>query len=86
MVRLFRPGAQDAESARLQTYQRLCRLYERQGRTAPEFLGRDELGALSPATWRGLFVSGELDAVPELIAAEPVIEPANDTDWWKQNV
>ena len=66
MVRLFRPDANDAESVRLATYKRLCRLYDRQGKTAPEFLGRDELAALDPDVWRGLFLCGEQEAVPDL--------------------
>lgn len=85
MVRLFRPDANDAESARLQAYRRLNRAYERQGKTAPEFLGVAELAALDPDTWRGLFLSGEADAVPELFARtvtaaepEPIDTEADD--------
>ena len=83
MVRLFRRDASDAESARLQTYRRLCRTYERQGKTAPEFLGVSELSALDPDTWRGLFLEGEADAVPELFVTIPA---DNADDWWNQNV
>ena len=83
MVRLFRRDANDAESVRLQHYKRLSRSYERLGKVAPEFLGANELAALEPDTWRGLFLEGEVEAVPELF--QPVIVPANDdNDWWSQ--
>lgn len=83
MVRLFRPDTDDAESVRLTQYKRLCRLYERQGKTAPEFLGLAEVQALEPDVWRGLFLCGEHEAVPELF--QPVIVPAmDDNDWWSQ--
>ena len=81
MVRLFRRDASDAESARLQTYRRLCRTYERQGKTAPEFMGAAELAALDLDTWRGLFLAGEPDAVPDLFI-DRTPEPADD--WWSQ--
>lgn len=84
MARLFQPDTDDAESVRLAAYKKLCRLYERQGKTAPEFLGTAELQALEPDVWRGLFLCGEADAVPELfVVTTPA--PAPD-DWWKQNV
>lgn len=84
MVRLFLPDTDDAESVRLAAYKKLCRLYERQGKTAPEFLGTAELQALEPDVWRGLFLCGEADAVPELfVVTTPAPEP---DDWWKQNV
>lgn len=83
MVRLFRRDASDAESVRLPNYRRLCRSYERLGKTAPEFLGAAELAALDPDTWRGLFLEGEADAVPELFI---VTTPAEPDDWWNQNV
>lgn len=83
MVRLFRRDASDAESVRLPNYRRLCRSYERLGKTAPEFLGAAELAALDPDTWRGLFLEGEADAVPELFI---VTTPAEPDDWWTQNV
>ncbi|MCG3176913.1 MAG: hypothetical protein MOGMAGMI_01877 [Candidatus Omnitrophica bacterium] len=84
MVRLYLPDANDAESARLQTYRRLCRTYERQGKTAPEFLGTAELRALDAETWRGLWLSGEAEAVPELFT-RTAVKPAED-DWWTQHV
>lgn len=81
MVRLFRRDASEAESVRLQTYRRLCRAYERQGKTAPEFMGVTELAALDLDTWRGLFLAGEPDAVPDLFI-DRTPEPADD--WWSQ--
>lgn len=83
MVRLYRTDANDAESVRLQHYNRLSRLYQRQGKTAPEFLGLVELQALEPDVWRGLFLSGEADAVPELFAIAPA-QPVED--WWNERV
>lgn len=82
MVRLFRRDANDAESVRLQTYKRITRAYERQGKTAPEFLGADELSALDDTTWRGLFLAGEAEAVPELFDTKQPGTPADD--WWSQ--
>ena len=81
MVRLFRRDADDAESVRLPIYKRLSRSYERLGKVAPEFLGRDELAVLEPDTWRGLFLEGEAEAIPELFVTTPAIEP---DDWWSQ--
>ncbi len=78
MVRLFRADASEAESVRLQTYRRLNRCYERQGKTAPEFMGAAELAALDAETWRGLFLAGEADVVPELFVRS-VEPPADDT-------
>ena len=83
MVRLFRPDTNDAESVRLAAYKKLCRLYERQGKTAPEFLGLAEVQALEPDVWRGLFLSGEADAVPELFTVIETPEPPAD-DFWSQ--
>jgi len=83
MVRLFRRDADDAESVRLPIYKRLSRSYERLGKVAPEFLGAAELAALEPDTWRGLFLEGEADAVPELFDTKQPEPPAND-DWWSQ--
>lgn len=79
MVRLFLPDTDDAESVRLAAYKKLCRLYERQGKTAPEFLGTAELQALEPDVWRGLFLCGEADAVPELFVERAVV--AGESDW-----
>lgn len=70
MVRLFRRDASDAESVRLQHYKRLSRSYERLGKVAPEFLGAAELAALDPDTWRGLFLEGEDEAIPELFIVQ----------------
>lgn len=82
MVRLFQRDANDAESVRLARYRRLCRSYERIGKTAPEFLGTVELAALDDETWRGLFLAGEQDAVPELFIRKMPEPPADD--WWSQ--
>lgn len=79
MVRLFRRDANDAESVRLATYKRLCRLYERSGKTAPEFMGAGELSALEPDTWRGLFLAGEAETVPELFEVRAAV--ADESDW-----
>lgn len=76
MVRLFRRDANDAESKRLQDYKRLVRSYERIGKTAPEFMGATELAALDDDTWRGLFLAGEAEAVPELF--EVRVQPEDD--------
>ena len=81
MVRLFRRDADDAESVRLPIYKRLSRSYERLGKVAPEFLGAAELAVLEPDTWRGLFLEGEAEAIPELFVTTPAIEP---DDWWSQ--
>lgn len=79
MVRLFRRDASDAESARVQTYRRLVRAYERQNKTAPEFLGAAELAALDDGTWRGLFLAGEAEVLPELFRpAAPAIAPDDE--------
>lgn len=83
MVRLFRRDASDAESVRLSQYRRLARAYERQGKTAPEFMGAAELAALDDVTWRGLFLANEAATVAELFET-PAIVPVDD--WWKQNV
>jgi hypothetical protein len=82
MVRLFQRDAQDAESTRLATYRQLCRLYERQNKTAPEFMGVSELNALDPDTWRGLFLEGEQGIVPDLFTAVTVAP--SDDDWWSK--
>lgn len=82
MVRLFRRDANDAESVRLRDYKRLSRSYERLGKVAPEFLGRDEIAALEPTTWRGLFLEGEDAAVPELFVINPAV--VADEDWWSK--
>ena len=76
MVRLFRRDANDEESKRWQDYMRLVRSYERIGKTAPEFLGSAELAALDDTTWRGLFLAGEAETVPELF--EVRVQPEDD--------
>ncbi len=76
MARLFRPTANEAFDAA--TYRRLCRSYERLGKTPPE--QPDDLAALSVAEVRGLFLEGEAEIVPELFT-EPV--NANTLEaWW----
>ena len=77
MARLFVSAADDAFDER--EYRRLCRTYQRLGKTPPEV----------PAMWtssgyyelRGLFLAGEPDLVPELFAVPTLVdEPATPDD------
>lgn len=74
MVRLFVSAADDGFNER--AYRRLCRQYQRLGKTAPEVPAN--IDAMSGATIRGLFLAGEADLVPELffVDKEPAPDPA----------
>jgi hypothetical protein len=77
MARLFTSAADDAFDDR--EYRRLCRTYQRLGKTPPEVPGHlDKLGV---AERRGLFLAGEPDLVPELFAVPTMVdEPATPDD------
>lgn len=77
MARLFTSAADDAFND--QEYRRLCRTYQRLGKTPPEVPGHvDKLGV---AELRGLFLAGEPDLVPELFAVPTLaVEPAAPDD------
>ena len=77
MARLFTSAADDAFND--QEYRRLCRTYQRLGKTPPEVPGHvDKLGV---AELRGLFLAGEPDLVPELFAVPTLVdEPATPDD------
>lgn len=73
MARLFTSAADDAFND--QEYRRLCRTYQRLGKTPPEVPGH--LDKLGMAELRGLFLAGEPDLVPELFT-EPSTQPDDD--------
>lgn len=83
MVRLFLDTASDAESVRVQRYRRVARCYERLAMEPPEFMGSQEVTALDADTFRGLFLAGEPDLVPELFRREspgPLPDPAEQAE------
>lgn len=61
MVAIFDPAPEDSEAERSARYRAILPAYRRIGWTAPEWVDADELPALAPDVWRGLFVNGELD-------------------------
>lgn len=71
MARLFASAADDGQVDQ-QQYRRLCRAYQRLGKTPPEVPGH--LAALDLQGVRGLFLNGEPDLVPELFRAPIAIE------------
>lgn len=76
MARLFVTAADDGDLDQ-QVYRRLCRQYQRLGKTPPEV--PDHLDAMGVTEIRGLFLAGEPDLVPELFTASTT---AAADDWW----
>lgn len=60
MVACLSPDTAIEDTERRGLYNVLERAYRRLGRTAPEWVARDQLTALGPAEWGGLFLEGEM--------------------------
>lgn len=69
LVRLYTPFAQRPEDERKAEYQRLARAYARHGKTPPEYVAQAHIDAMGDAEFRGLFLDGEPDLLPDLFAA-----------------
>lgn len=76
MVAVFRAGAwsDEADAERRAAYNGLLPAYRRAGWTAPEFLPLADLRALDEDTWRGLFMSGELQRAGAEFSSKNVAE------------
>jgi hypothetical protein len=66
MSRLFQPATQIPDADRRGVYNHLRRHYQQYDKEPPEFRANEELGKLTPALIRGLFLEGEPDVVPWL--------------------
>lgn len=60
MVAVFAPDCPDDDRTRRRRYNTLTARYRTLGRTPPEFLSADEVDALGPDEWRGLWLEDEL--------------------------
>jgi hypothetical protein len=66
MSRLFQQGTQIPDADRRGVYNHLRRHYQQFDKEPPDFRTAEELGKLTPALVRGMFLEGEPDVVPWL--------------------
>lgn len=68
MTRLLQAGTEIPDADREGVYRHLARHYQQQfDKTPPEFRAIEELAAFGPEEWRGMFLEGEAEGVPDPI-------------------
>lgn len=68
MMQLFRSSSSSPDEERLKGYKTLRRKYLELDKTPPEFRTLDELGKLTPELIQGLFLEGEIEIAPWVLA------------------
>jgi len=67
MTRLLQAGTEIPDADREGVYRHLARHYQQFEKTPPEFRVIEELAAFGPEEWRGMFLEGEAEGVPDPI-------------------
>jgi hypothetical protein len=68
MTRLLQAGTEIPDADREGVYRHLARHYQQFDKTPPEFRAIEELAAFGPEEWRGMFLEGEAENVPDPVS------------------
>ena len=80
MVDVLSQTSEDPDKTRRRRYNALLPRYRRLGKVPPEWMTGDDLRALGPDEWRGLWLEGELERVGKVLSARNVerVQQASD--------
>lgn len=84
MTRLLQAGTEIPDADREGVYRHLARHYQQFDKTPPEFRAIEELAAFGPEEWRGMFLEGEAEGVPDPVTRTGAVLSKRNSDKLRQ--